>query len=284
MPRQSSGNRKAGNHRICGSRFREVARSTRRTLARRHPLRHLKRMLQSTPLSALVARAAAPGPRIEPVDLEGARYWIKRPEALSLRWRLQKGDPLRLFAAERETHRLMQARGVPVPPLLAEAEDYLILPDCGPTLAALMRAADRPSHWAAFAAAGTALARLHALGLAHGRPQPRDLCWDGATLRFLDFERGGVATRRQQAFDLIQLVYGIHCHDLEAPPEAQAVLAAYRAEDQSALWPVVARWAKRLRWLEPLTRPAQWYEARYRGHKRFHEVRALPAALALLSA
>ncbi len=234
-------------------------------------------------VAELRARAATPnGPRVESVDLAGRRYWIKRPEVLSLRWRLQKGDPARSFEREKDAHRTLITAGAPVPPIIDEGPGFIILADCGPTLATLLTAPEHPERGPAFAAAGTTLARLHALGLAHGRPQPRDLCWDGEQIVFLDFEGGARrgAGQNRQAWDLIQLVYGTYCLALYESPEVEAACVAYRAADTRGIWSAAERLARRLRWIDPLTRPFQRYEERHKPNKRFNETRSVPLTLA----
>lgn len=235
-------------------------------------------------LDMLVARALRPGaPRIEPVELGGRRYWIKRPEVLSLRWRLQKGNPTRAFARERRIHRDLLARGAPVPPILAEAESYIVLPDSGPSLEALLTDASPDERLRAFRAAGVALAGLHGAGLAHGRPLPRDLCWDGTQITFLDFEgasRAEAASKRRQILDLVLAIHGIYALSPCPTPEAEALGDGYRAADQRGLWEAAQRYVRRWRWLDTLTRPLQRYEARYKPHRRYKELLAIPLTFA----
>ncbi len=230
-------------------------------------------------LDLLVAHATRPdAPRIEPVELNGRRYWIKRPEVLSLRWRLQKGDPARSFERERRIHRDLLARGAPVPPILAEADSYIVLPDSGPTLEALLADAPPDERLRAFRAAGAALAGLHAARLAHGRPLPRDLCWDGERITFLDFEgasRATGASPRRQILDLVLAIHGIHALSPRPTPEAEALCGGYRAADQRRIWEAAQHLVRRWRWVEVLTRPLQRYEARFKPHRRYKELLAL---------
>ena len=45
-------------------------------------------------LCAIVEKQG-PGERVWRIELDGVTYWVKRPEAHSLWWRLRKGDPAR---------------------------------------------------------------------------------------------------------------------------------------------------------------------------------------------
>lgn len=232
-------------------------------------------------LDSLVAHAArADAPRIEPVEMGGHRYWIKRPEVLSLRWRLQKGDPARSFARERRIHRDLLARGAPVPPILAEDEGYMVLPDSGPTLESILTGSTPPEErLRIFRAAGAALARMHGAGLVHGRPLPRDLCWDGAQITFLDFEgaaRTGSASARRLSLDLVLALHGIYALSPRRTPEADAFCAGYRAADRAGLWQAAKRQVRRWRWIDILTRPLQHYEARFKKERTYKELLAVP--------
>lgn len=236
-------------------------------------------------LEALIEHAGAhDAPRIEAYMLDGRRYWIKRPEKLSLRWRLQKGDPMRSFARERRQHHALVELGAPVPPILAQSDRFLIVADCGASLEDLFAAAPVQERLRIFQAAGRALAGLHALGLAHGRPLPRDLCWDGAKIRFLDFERGTRtrASQRKQVLDLVQAIHGIYALAPQENPEVAALCEGYRQADQRQLWQAAQRWARRWRWLDPLTRPLQRHEARYKQYRRYKDLMAIPFTLAWL--
>ena len=249
---------------------------------------------------AMIARladlaSADPVGRIRRITLEGAVYWVKRPERRSLRWRLQKGDPQRRFARERAAMHGMHALGVPVPPIVAEGPDFLVLPDCGPTLAQILRDGSADDAQQAMVAAGAALAALHARGLAHGRPALRDLCWDGRTLRFLDFERSSPppVSKRAQAHDLLVFLHSAVAQSLRPgdagmPPAQQAAVdaaaASYRAADTRQVWQAAIGICAWLRRVEPLTRPLQRREARRGPEKSYREFQAVPHVLAMFPA
>lgn len=245
-----------------------------------------------TETDAALARAlkdratAADAPRIQPLDHAGRRYWIKRLEVLPLRWRLQKGNPARGFRRERAALRTLAQMGAPVPPVVAEGPDWFALPDCGETLESILTTPGHAARPQCFAAAGTALARLHGLGIAHGRPHPRDLCWDGDQIWFLDFERGSHARARarHRAFDVIQFVLALYSMTLDDTPEVAAFCTAYRAADTMGGWAAAETWCRRLRWLHPLTRPIQHHERDHKQYRRYKEWQALPLTLARFDA
>lgn len=163
-------------------------------------------------LEALVAAALQDDPcRIKPVELRnGRRFWLKRVEHLSLRLRLQKGDPRKSFDAERNGLHRLNAAGLPVPEIALEGPAYFVIADAGPTLREVIETpmSSDAERQRACAAAGRALGQLHWAGLVHGRPAPRDICWDGTAARFIDLERCRFAPRGgwRQGLDLLILV------------------------------------------------------------------------------
>ena len=85
--------------------------------------------------TALRAALEEPPQRVRALVLpDGRRFWLKRVERLAGRLRLQKGDPARAFAAEREGLRELATVGLPVAGVAAEGPDWVLMPDAGPIL------------------------------------------------------------------------------------------------------------------------------------------------------
>lgn len=197
---------------------------------------------------------AEPIARVRPVVLpDGRRFWLKRVERLSGRLRLQKGDPERAFAAEREGLRALAAAGLPVAGVAAEGPDWVLMPDAGPVLPLV--AGDpglgEAEKLRAFAAAGRALGRLHWAGMAHGRPAVRDVCWDGAEARFIDLERFRRARRGGfwQAADLVMFAQTAFT---QWPADARWLEAALAAYAVSAPEEAVAAVRRLVWWMAPV--------------------------------
>lgn len=200
--------------------------------------------------------AALEGPflRVQPLDLgDGRRFWLKRIERLSGRLRLQKGDPARAFASEREGMRVLGAAGLPVAGILAEGPDWMLMPDAGPTLPEVVADAgrDEAAKRAAFAEAGRALGELHWAGMVHGRPAVRDICWDGRQARFIDLERFRRGRRGGfwQAADLVMFVQTAFTRWPDDPRWLEAALDSYAANAPPGAMQRAARLAH---WLAPL--------------------------------
>ena len=206
--------------------------------------------LQQRVMSAL----AGPFRRVERLDLgDGRRFWLKRVERLSGRLRLQKGDPARAFAAEREGLRTLGAAGLPVAGIVAEGPGWIVMPDVGPSLPEVVAQSGLPEaqKLAAFARAGRALGDLHWAGMVHGRPAVRDICWDGTMARFIDLERFRPGRRGGlwQAADLVMFVQTCFTQWPDDPRWPDAALSAYASNAPPGS---MARAARLAWWLYPL--------------------------------
>jgi tRNA A-37 threonylcarbamoyl transferase component Bud32 len=219
--------------------------------------------------------------RIQRFEVAGRDYWVKRKERLSMRMRLQKGDPRRAFAAERAALRTLHDLGASVPPVLAEGADFFVMPDSGMPLRDMLRrpGIDPAERLRAFEAAARGLARFHAMGVSHGRPAIKDICWDGETATFLDFER--YATRRNthagHVQDLVILLFSTFSETGRPCPETEALIATYRAADPAEIWAGAVELCRRLRWLGPLS----WPVRKLRNAPEFH---AIPLTLVAFGA
>lgn len=213
------------------------------------------RRVTDADLDEALARALTEPPqRVRALVLpDGRRFWLKRVEQLSGRLRLQKGDPARAFAAEREGLRVLAAAGLPVAGVVAEGDGWVLMPDAGPVLPEVVRDPGRgeAEKLRAFAEAGRALGRLHWAGMAHGRPAVRDVCWDGAEARFIDLERFRRAKRAGvwQAADVVMFAQTAFTLWPEDARWLEAALGAYAL---SAPEGAMASVRRLVRWLGPV--------------------------------
>jgi tRNA A-37 threonylcarbamoyl transferase component Bud32 len=202
----------------------------------------------------LQAALAKPPARVRRVDLaDGRRFWLKRVEHLSGVMRVQKGNPARAFAAERDGLHALADAGLPVAGIVAEGPDWVLMPDAGPVLPEVIADPARQvdEKLAAFARAGRALGLLHWAGLVHGRPAVRDICWDGAEARFIDLERfrRGARGGLRQAADIVMFTQTAFTQWPEDPRWLDAALQAYGATAPEGAMGRVRRLAL---WLAPL--------------------------------
>jgi tRNA A-37 threonylcarbamoyl transferase component Bud32 len=206
-------------------------------------------------LDAALARALTDPPRrVRRLDLpDGRRFWLKRVERLAGRLRVQKGDPAKAFAAEREGLRALAAAGLPVAGVAQEGLDWLLMPDAGPTLpdVAADPGRDEAEKLRAFAEAGRSLGRLHWAGMAHGRPAVRDICWDGSAARFIDLERFRRA-RRAGVWQAADVVMFAQTAFTQWPEDGRWLEAALEAYAISAPDGATAAVRRLVRWLTPV--------------------------------
>lgn len=238
----------------------------------------VERPLPDPDLDAALAEALAEPPRrVRRLDLpDGRRFWLKRVERLAGRLRLQKGDPGKAFAAEREGLRALAQAGLPVADVTAEGPGWVLMPDAGPVLPQVVRdkSLTEAEKLAAFARAGRALGLLHWAGMVHGRPAVRDICWDGQEARFIDLERFRAARRGGlwQAADVVMLTQTAFTAWPEDPRWVEAALSAYAVNAPEGAMDRVRRLAHALA-------PLGWLAAGLVRLKSGRELRAVGLTL-----
>ena len=229
----------------------------------------------------LKAALAEPPRRVKRLDFpDGRRFWLKRVERLAGKMRLQKGDPGRAFAAERDGLHALAEAGLPVAGIVEEGPDWVLMPDAGPVLPEVIadKRRSEAEKLAACARAGRTLGLLHWAGMAHGRPAVRDICWDGEEARFIDLERfrRGRRSGFWQAADVVMFAQTAFTQWPGDPRWLEAALAAYALNAPPMAMARVRRLAL---WLAPLG----WLAAglsRLRPNSR--ELRAVGLTLACL--
>lgn len=157
----------------------------------------------------LLAVLVAGAKRVQRVPLSKRIVWIKRygTEKPPI-WRFLQACVSRLapFAflrpssylppqlmAEREIRRIkmFSELGFATPEVLYASKGALVLTDVGTTVQRRLgelKQLDPSAHDDLLVACAAELGRLHAAGLCHGRPYPRDMFFFGGRLGFMDFE------------------------------------------------------------------------------------------------
>ncbi len=165
--------------------------------------------LNGKDIEALLTVLVNGSSRVERVALSACQVWIKRYGTKKpSTWRhlqrvFSRIVPLAFLRpcaylsarqmAEREMQRigLFRQRGVAVPEVLYASNGALVLADAGITVQrrlAQLKESDPAAHDELMVACAAELGRLHAKGLCHGRPYPRDMFFAGDRLGFMDFE------------------------------------------------------------------------------------------------
>lgn len=203
--------------------------------------------------------AAISGVRVERVVLDGRSGWLKRRETVDLKRRLLKGDPRRLFDAERCAYHTVELANLPFPRIIAEGPDHFVVADAGPSLRhiAQTEGTDSVSFRKAVEVAAATLARLHNAGVSHGRPALRDICWQNGRITFIDLEKYSAKRNRTKGhvWDVLVYFYNLAGEVGGVDETVLAARDAYRAEDRLGIWTLAERRIRRLRWLGLVLRP-----------------------------
>lgn len=218
--------------------------------------------------------------RVERMDLQGQTYWIKRPEHHSFLWRLRKGDPLKSLHREIFGYQQLNSLGLAAAPLVDSGDDYFITANAGVSIATLYhdQKETNEERGRALCTAAKALRDIHSAGMAHGRPNLKDMLWDGQKVYFIDFEMFGVVRnpRRAQILDL--LMFALSCFAIanNSPPQTREALLAYRDLDNGGIWQGAVTWLRRLQPVRLLVKPL------LRSKKRLRDVRAFCAMMDMM--
>ena len=129
--------------------------------------------------------------RVFSFEFEGRKFWLKRVEKVikgGILTKIFKPDPYKSFAAEIERLEILNAANAPAAKLALKGEDFFVIEDAGEPISRLFKKSeDENFRREILNEAARALAGLHALNFAHGRPALRDLAYKNGEIKFLDF-------------------------------------------------------------------------------------------------
>ena len=130
--------------------------------------------------------------RVFSFEFEGQKFWLKRVEKVikgGILTKIFKPDPYKSFAAETKKLEILNAANAPAAKLALKGEDFFVIEDAGEPISRLFKKSeDENFRREILNKAARALAGLHALNFAHGRPALRDLAYKNGEIKFLDFE------------------------------------------------------------------------------------------------
>ena len=216
-------------------------------------------------LAALGAALSAGGLRVERLETSFGPVWIKRygMERPPVWTRIQpllarlsgkaflrpspRLDRAGMIAREVRRIAAFHRRGIPVPTVLHAGTAGLVLSDASPNVAARLaglKAKDPAAHEALLVRCAADLGALHAAGLCHGRPHPRDFFLSGGRIGFMDFEEEPEAVMplsTAQARDLWLLFLQIVSRALDGEETAGRAFAAWKAAAPAAAQAELAR-------------------------------------------
>ncbi|RJG43462.1 serine/threonine protein phosphatase [Mesorhizobium sp. DCY119] len=241
-------------------------------------------MMQADPatLSAVARIAEAPkAPRLHVTAVRGQRIWFKHFGAERTAWgkRLHAlvsplmyprfirsslpASPEGKAARELRKIKAFRGAGFRAPEVFYQRGDVLALSDMGETMQAQMiqlrQAGDMAAHDSLLISAAKALGEVHAAGLCHGRPHPRDFVVDdNGQFGFLDFEEEPEAVMPladAQARDVWLLFFQI-TYRARQPQTPTLALQAYKASAPKPTLEALSQLLHFFRVLIPLGRVA----------------------------
>ncbi len=212
-------------------------------------------------IALLVAALADDGRRVQRLELSRRTVWIKRyGTEPAIVWQhlhrlimpvlppvFRSGPRLGAEAMiTQEVARMARFtdKGFRVPQVLYRSGAAVVLSDLSPSIDALLSTSrgQAEEHDALLVACAGALGLLHAAGLCHGRPYPRDMTLTDGEVGFLDFEENPEAVMPladAQARDLWVLFFQISSRALKGRETFDAAFAAWAShapqETQAAL-------------------------------------------------
>ena len=130
--------------------------------------------------------------RVFRFEFDGQKFWLKRIEKSiegGFLTKIFKPNPYKSFAAEIKKLEILNETNAPVPKLVLKSDEFFVIEDVGEPAARLFKYSnDEKFKHEILLKAARALAGLHALNFAHGRPALRDIAIKNDEVKFLDFE------------------------------------------------------------------------------------------------
>ena len=130
--------------------------------------------------------------RVFSFEFDGQKFWLKRIEKSiegSFLTKIFKPNPYRSFAAEIKKLEILNEANAPAPKLVLKSDEFFVIEDVGEPVSRLFKySTDENFKHEILLKAARALAGLHALNFAHGRPALRDIAIKNDEIKFIDFE------------------------------------------------------------------------------------------------
>jgi len=126
--------------------------------------------------------------RVFSFEFDGQKFWLKRIEKViegGFLTKIFKPNPYKSFAAEIKKLEILNEANAPAPKLVLKSDEFFVIEDVGE----LFKYSNNEKFKHEILLKATrALAGLHALNFAHGRPALRDIAIKNDEINFLDFE------------------------------------------------------------------------------------------------
>ncbi|NRD73549.1 serine/threonine protein phosphatase [Shewanella sp. VB17] len=186
------------------------------------------------------------GKRVVRFEYSGQVYWLKQAEKLTGAMRFLKPNSKKSIQIEIDTLKKLALKGAPVPTLMYCGDHFLVIADVGKTLNEWMANANIESNTQQqiLVDSGVALAKLHTLGLAHGRPALRDISWQDGQVSFIDFEasQNNKSIIYQQRRDILVYIHSLYRYLGPKHESIKPVIMAYRHAGGDNIWQEAKKW------------------------------------------
>lgn len=182
------------------------------------------------------AIAENPDKRVIPLSFDGMNYFIKRRMSNG-RNAFAKQNPSASFWCEAYKIMTVNSRLPLAPKIVLLDEDFFVMENVGKTLQRVAKEEDYADvRLHAFTKAGEGLARLHVLGLHHGRPALRDIAYhrENDSVTLLDWENEKKFIQSPAAvLDLFLFIHSCFREEWSDTSLLNAALAGYASVEGS---------------------------------------------------
>lgn len=190
--------------------------------------------------------------RTSTFEYKGEMYWLKQKEPPSLIKQLLMRNTSKNLIKEKTVLKKLTKQGIPVPNVIDFGENYLVLSDVGDAVINIIEKRHKyysnnhpkfhikgnPLKEKILTKASTALAKLHKMGYAHGRPSIKDICLKNNKIYFIDFEENqlGKNINKQQTRDLLIFIHSLYRFFGIKDESIKKIIKTYQQNGGSKVW------------------------------------------------
>lgn len=200
------------------------------------------------------------GERVVSFEFQGKRYWLKQVEKLTGAMRLLKPNSTAALNKEIDVLNTLGHLGAPVPAVVEVGDGYMVVEDAGDTINHLLHHTNQALWQPILNDASTALAKLHNMQLAHGRPALRDISWQAGEVKFIDFEANqqNDSIISQQIRDLLVFIHSLYRYMGPNNSVICQAIKCYRLAGGENIWQKAKQFLAAWQWLYYFAKPFRY--------------------------
>ncbi|WP_350431109.1 serine/threonine protein phosphatase [Shewanella sp. H8] len=197
------------------------------------------------------------GERVVSFEFQGKRYWLKQVEQLAGAMRLLKQNSAEALNKEIGVLNTLSHLGAPVPAVVDFGDGYMVVEDVGETINHVLEHTNEILWQPILNDASAALAKLHSMQLAHGRPALRDISWQAGEVKFIDFEANQQhkSVVSQQVRDLLVFIHSLYRYIGPKNSAINLAIDCYRKAGGEMIWQKAKQFLASWQWLYYFARP-----------------------------